>query len=60
MQGLDALGGPGALLRCLRLLRARPIVPGYAGEPMSLPALLQASTYLCSAGRGCWHPCAFL
>lgn len=51
-QGLDALGGPKALLRCLRLLRARPVMPGHADVPMSLLALLQASQYLCSAGRG--------
>lgn len=50
VQGLEALGGPKALLRCLRLLRTRPVVPAYVDVPMCLLALLEASPHLSAAG----------
>ncbi|CAL8471922.1 g11464 [Coccomyxa elongata] len=49
-QALEALGGPKTLMKCLQLLRARPVVAAFGERPISLLALLQASPYLSSLG----------
>ncbi|BDA47637.1 probable protein pirA at N-terminal half [Coccomyxa sp. Obi] len=49
-QALEALGGPKALMKCLQLLRARPVAAAFGERQMSLLALLQASPYLSSLG----------
>lgn len=50
-QVLEALGGPKALMKCLQLLRASPVVAAFGERPLSLLALLQASPYLSSLGK---------
>ncbi len=49
-QALEAIGGPKALLKCLQLLRAKPVVCAFGERPMSLLALLQASPYFSILG----------
>ena len=56
-QALEAIGGSKALLKCLQLLRARPVVAAFGERPMSLLALLQASQYLSNLGTLCFYLC---
>lgn len=56
-QAMDAIGGPKTLMRCLKVLRARPVVAAFGERPMSLVALLQASPYLFNLGINFSKPC---